>query len=130
MGENQGQKDFVDLITGFVMKRTSRRSILKWLGKGGLALTTGLIGGFEFFQHVVFASFPCSKYLPGCMGDCTCFTGRCTDLDNGKQFSCTGACVCPNAIFYYVDVFWYWDPTLQKCVQAYDCVPCGSSQAC
>lgn len=124
MEENQDQASFVDNITRFVMRQTSRRGFIKWLGKGGLALAGSVMAGFRFLGSTAFAAINCSEELPGCEGDCTCGVSECTDLDNGETFYCEGVCQGCDEVWYYVLVFWYWSSSQNKCVQAKDCVLC------
>lgn len=122
MRTERDQADFVDGITKFAMRQSSRRGFIKWLGKGGLALAAGITGGLGFLSNA-FASINCSQYYPGCESECGCFVTECKDPSNGKVFYCEGTCGCPSTN-YYTLVFWYYSPSLNKCVQAKDCVLC------
>ncbi|MGB8345308.1 MAG: hypothetical protein WCD86_10520 [Ktedonobacteraceae bacterium] len=124
MGDDQGHGDLIDSITGFAMRQASRRGFIKWLAKGGIALAAGMTAGIELLTGTALASENCQQYYPGCEGECTCATSECQDPSNGKWFYCSGICnACPPTN-YYVDVFWYWSATQNKCIQAKNCILC------
>lgn len=109
------------------MRQATRRGFIKWVAKGGLALATGMTAGFELLTHTALAYEDCSKYLPGCEGDCRCGTSQCEDLDLGEWFYCEGNCMggCGGGpVYYFVYVYWSWDSYLGHCVYNKACVDC------
>lgn len=121
MKEDGQPTDIVDSITQFTMRQTSRRGFFKWVAKAGLAVAAAAGGGLAFIS-TAFASFPCSQYFPGCSNGCNCYS-CCDDPDSGTQ-CCTGDCdTCPH-ILVEISVFYYWDPSLNKCVMVKDCPEC------
>jgi hypothetical protein len=128
MGENQDHGDFIDSMTRFAMRQTSRRGFIKWVAKGGVAFAAGMMASFEWLTGTALAGINCSEYLPGCEGACTCATSECQDPDNGLWFYCEGECPAPcgppEAYKYWVHVFWYYSSSKQNCVQAKNCIPC------
>lgn len=122
MNEDQSSTSVIDAIAQFAMRQTSRRGFFRWVGKAGLALAA-TTGSIAFFSSNALAYYDCSKYLPGCTGACTCGTSQCQDPDDGKH-GCSGDCSeCPERDVE-MTIFYYWEPSLNKCVQVIDCAPC------
>ncbi len=125
MEKDQDHTDFIDRITGFAMGQTSRRSFFKWIGKGGLALAASITVGIEFLSGTAFASVPCSAYLPGCLGPCTCMESVCADQDGAGTQTCRGECpVCgvSDGVYYQPWIYWYWNGS--RCVPEKLCDQC------
>lgn len=86
MDKDHGNTNFVDRVTEFAMKQTSRRGFMKQVGEGALVFTGtfGSLFGLSGFRLLPLLPLACP---PECKGICSC-NQISTCITGGKRCSC------------------------------------------